>query len=312
MSPLIAYVAVARPAQWIKNGFVLVGLLFGHAWRDPLMLQEAIACFLGFCLVSSAVYVFNDVMDRRADRAHPLKRGRPLASGVITVRSALAYAAVLAVAGLALSSMASLTAVALVLVYLGLNLGYSLGLKHVVVLDVIVIATGFMLRILVGTLGLGIEPSRWLLLCGFTLTLFLGFAKRRSELSAMQSALQIPAVIASPASGTTPGRGAHAGVPPRRVLATYSLLWLDRIIGLCAAGTVAAYALYTLDERTIALHGTNRLLATVPVVVYGIGRYLWTLYRQGRGEDPAMQLWRDPHLLGSFICWLGLTWWFIS
>ncbi len=199
------------------------------------------------------------------------------------------------------------------LAYLALNLAYSLGLKNVVVLDVIAIATGFMLRILVGTLGLGIEPSRWLLLCGFTLTLFLGFAKRRSELSAMHSAMRASAATVPAAFGEVPGgEKPRAGVPTRRVLATYSLHWLDRIIGVCAAGTVVAYALYTLDERTIALHGTNRLVATVPVVLYGISRYLWTLYRRGRGEDPAMQLWRDPHLLGSFICWLGLTWWYIS
>jgi len=310
MSKAGAYLALARPAHWIKNGFVLVGLLFGHGWRDPLLLAAAIACFAGFCLVSSAVYVFNDVMDREADRAHPLKRDRPLASGAIGVAAALVYAAALASAGLALCALASTTAVALVLAYIGLNLGYSLGLKHVVVLDVFIIAAGFMLRILVGTLGVGIEPSRWLLLCGFTLTLFLGFAKRRSELSALQS----PATIApeNSASGNAPDRGLPVEMPTRRVLATYSLRWLDGIIGVCAVCTVAAYALYTLDERTLVLHGTNRLVVTVPVVIYGIGRYLWTLHRLGGGGDPATQFWRDPHLLGSFICWLGLTGWLIS
>ena len=310
MSRLRAYLAVARPAHWIKNGFVLVGLLFGHGWRDPLLLADAIACFVGFCLVSSAVYAFNDVMDRHADRAHPRKRERPLASGAIGVAAALVYAAALALVGLALCALASMTAVALVLAYIGLNLGYSLGLKHVVVLDVFIIAAGFMLRILVGTLGVGIEPSRWLLLCGFTLTLFLGFAKRRSELSALQS----PATITpeNAASGNAPDRGLPVKMPTRRVLATYSLRWLDGIIGVCAVCTVAAYALYTLDERTLALHGTNRLVTTLPVVIYGIGRYLWTLHRLGSGDDPATQFWRDPHLLGSFICWLGLTWWLIS
>ncbi len=302
MSSLGAYVAVARPAQWIKNGFVLVGLLFGHGWKNPLLVQDAIACFVGFCLVSSAVYGFNDVMDRHADRAHPGKRERPLASGAIGVGAALAYAAGLALAGLALTGLASMTALALVLAYIGLNLGYSLGLKHIVVLDVFIIAAGFMLRILVGTLGVGIEPSRWLLFCGFTFTLFLGFAKRRSELSAFQS--NVP--------GHEPDLARPVEMPTRRVLATYSLRWLDWIIGVCAVCAVAAYTLYTLDPRTVALHGTERLVATVPVVLYGIGRYLWTLYRQGSGVDPAVQLWRDPHLLGSLICWLGLTWWLIA
>ena len=292
---------------------MLVGLLFGHGWMDPLLLRDAVACFVGFCLVSSAVYVFNDVMDRHADRIHPRKRERPLASGAIGVAAALIYAAALALAGLALGALASVAAVALMLAYLVLNLGYSLGLKHIVVLDVFIIAAGFMLRILVGTLGVGIEPSRWLLLCGFTLTLFLGFAKRRSELSAMQLVLQPPIATTpqDPASSIAPGRARHVGMPTRKVLATYSLRWLDRIIGASAICTVAAYALYTLDERTVALHGTSRLVATVPVVLYGIGRYLWTLYRRGSGDDPATQFWRDPHLLGSFICWLGMTWWLI-
>ena len=308
MSTLGAYAALARPAQWIKNGFVLVGLLFGHGWKDPLLLGGSIACFLGFCLVSSAVYVFNDVMDRHADRAHPDKRARPVASGAIDVGAALVFAGVLVLAGLAFAGLASMTAVILIMLYVALNLGYSLGLKHVVVLDVFIIAAGFMLRILTGTLGVGIEPSRWLLFCGFMLTLFLGFAKRRSELSALRSG------AASLQGGVDDAFAAKRrdAVPARRVLAIYSLYWLDRIIGLCALIAVVAYALYTLDAATIAMHGTDRLWLTVPIVAYGIGRYLWTLYRLGRGDDPSAQLWCDPHLLGSLLCWLGATWWLIA
>jgi len=307
MSSAGSFIAVARPQQWVKNGFVLVGLLFGHAWRDELLLQNAIFCFLGFCLVSSAVYVFNDVMDRQADRAHEDKRKRPIASGAISVRVALAYAASLALAGLALSALVSLTATALVLAYIALNIGYSLGLKHVVVLDVFIIAAGFMLRILTGTLGIGIDPSNWLLFCGFMLTLFLGFAKRRAELSALQSrdGQQSSAAADDGMAATSPA------VPARRVLATYSLRWLDRVIDVCALAAVVAYALYTLDERTAALHATRGLVATVPLVMYGMGRYLWTLYRHGGGADPASQLWRDPHLLGSLLLWLGITAWLL-
>lgn len=303
-----AYIAVARPAHWIKNGFVLVGLLFGHGWREPLLLQGALLCFAGFCLVSSAVYVFNDVMDRDADRAHPRKRGRPIASGALGVRAALMFAAGLVLTGLMLCWAASVTALALVFTYVGLNLGYSFGLKNVVVLDVIIIAAGFMLRILAGTLGVGIEPSRWLLFCGFTLTLFLGFAKRRAELSAFQS----PGPMREDVAGKVFDKARTAAAPTRKVLETYDMRWLDWIIGICAICTVSAYALYTLDAATIVLQGTDRLVATVPVVIYGVGRYLWTLHRQGSGEDPATQLWRDPHLLASFACWLALTWWFIG
>lgn len=296
MESLRAYFALARPAHWVKNGFVLTGLLFGHGWNDPRLLADSMACFLGFCLVSSAVYAFNDVLDRDADRAHADKRSRPVASGAVGVRGALACAAALAACGLLLQAWASATALLLTLCYVGLNLGYSLGLKHVVVLDVFIISAGFMLRILVGTLGVGIAPSNWLILCGFMLTLFLGFAKRRAEL----------AVFLAPATPI------GAGTPMRRVLATYRLPWLDRIIGACAAGVLVAYAAYTLDAGTIALHGTDRLVYTVPVVFYGIARYLWTLYRDGGGSDPATQMWRDPHLFGAIACWLALTGWLIA
>ncbi|MFM9972074.1 MAG: decaprenyl-phosphate phosphoribosyltransferase [Burkholderiales bacterium] len=299
MRALADFIALARPAHWIKNGFVLMGLLFGHGWNNPPLLRDVWFCFAAFCLVSSAVYAFNDFMDREADRAHPKKRERPVASGAISGSAALIFAICLALGGLALAATASTIAVGLVLAYIALNLGYSLGLKHVVVLDVFLISAGFMLRILVGTLGIGIEPSNWLIFCGFTLTLFLGFVKRRSELAG----LQLPLAEDSP-----PG----ARVPTRKVLSLYRLHWLDKMIAVCAGCAVLAYGLYTIDARTIALHGTTELWLTVPLVAYGIGRYLWTLYRHGRGADPAAQLWRDPHLLGTLLGWLALTAWLIA
>ncbi|MSQ52235.1 MAG: decaprenyl-phosphate phosphoribosyltransferase [Betaproteobacteria bacterium] len=317
-----AYLALARPAQWNKNGFVLVGLLFGHAWTDPLLVRDAIACFIGFCLVASAVYAFNDVLDRVADRAHPGKRDRPVASRAVGVAGALMAAAIWALAGLCLAGLASMNAAALMILYIAMNLGYSLGLKHVVVLDVLIISAGFMLRILAGTLGVGIEPSRWLIFCGFMLTLFLGFAKRRAELAAFHSASRIngaqgdsnplPDNPLGNLSRIAQPRNDSANVPARRVLAAYSLPWLDRIIVACAAGALVAYTAYTLDAGTVALHGTDRLLVTVPIVIYGMGRYLWTLYRHGLGADPATQMWSDPHLFGSVIGWLALTGWLIA
>jgi hypothetical protein len=313
MSSLGPYLTLARPAHWVKNGFVLVGLFFGHGWSDAILVRDALACFVGFCLVSSAVYAFNDVMDRDADRAHASKRDRPLASGAISTYAAVIFAAVLALAGLAVTGTVSLVAFALVLAYIVLNLAYSMGLKHVVVLDVCIIAAGFMLRILTGTMGIGIEPSSWLIFCGFMLTLLLGFAKRRSELAELQKPSE---AMASPASGngaTPPEDPAMpARIPSRKVLSTYSLPWLDGIIAACAASLITAYALYTLDSQTIILHGTDRLILTLPIVAYGMGRYLWTVYRQGQGADPAAQLWRDPQLSGSVACWLLLTWWLIA
>jgi 4-hydroxybenzoate polyprenyltransferase len=292
VSSFAAFVALARPAQWIKNGFVLVGLFFAHAWNDPVLSHAALLCFAGFCLVSSAVYSFNDIMDREADRVHAEKHTRPVASGAIGVRAATVFATLLLFAGLALAALAAQDAFLIVFTYAVLNLGYSLGLKHIPLLDVVIIASGFMLRILAGTLGIGIAPSDWLLLCGFMLTLFLGFAKRRAELSALVAAR----LRYEPSEQAVP--------EARRVLSGYSLAFLDRAIAVCAAAAVLAYAWYTLDPRTIALHGTASLVLTVPFVLYGMGRYLWLLYRQGRGEDPSSELLRDPHLIAAVTGWL--------
>jgi 4-hydroxybenzoate polyprenyltransferase len=294
MHPLIR---LLRPHQWVKNGFVFIGLLFGHAWKDPDLVAQSLSAFFAFCLLSSAVYVLNDWVDREQDRRHPDKRHRPLASGAIGVPAALALAALCLIGGAGLVGglfaglgLPGSQAPWLFALYLLLNAGYSAGLKHVVVLDVFIIAAGFMLRILAGTLGIGIMPSHWLLLCGLMLTLFLGFAKRRAELDVLMEE-----------------GGGH-----RRVLEHYSVTMLDQFITLAAGATVMAYSLYTVSEETIALHGTPWLIATVPCVAYGLFRYLYRLHRAGGGGDPARELLTDPHLLGVFALWLGLVIWLLA
>jgi 4-hydroxybenzoate polyprenyltransferase len=184
-SLMLALFKLMRPHQWLKNGFVFVGLLFGHAWSDPVKLGQALAAFAAFCLLASAVYVMNDLIDREQDRLHPKKKSRPLAAGTVSVASALALAAVCLLGGGLIAWAWAGSAPWIFLAYVALNVAYSFGLKHVVILDVFIIASGFMLRLLAGTLGLGIAPSQWLLLCGLMLTLFLGFAKRRAELNAL-------------------------------------------------------------------------------------------------------------------------------
>jgi 4-hydroxybenzoate polyprenyltransferase len=274
-----------RPHQWLKNGFVFVGLLFGHAWTDPVKLGQALAAFAAFCLLASAVYVMNDLIDREQDRLHPKKKKRPLAAGTVSGPAALSLAAACLLAGGTIAWQFAGSAPWIFFAYVALNIGYSFGLKHVVILDVFIIAAGFMLRILAGTLGLGIAPSQWLLLCGLMLTLFLGFAKRRAELNAL---------LADSAG--------H-----RRVLEHYTAPMLDQFIGIAAAGTVISYALYTVSAETVALHGTRALIATVPFVLYGVLRYLWRLHRQGGGGDPAQELLTDPHLLAATAGWLLLV-----
>lgn len=280
-----ALFTLMRPHQWLKNGFVFVGLLFGHAWGDPVRLGQALAAFAAFCLLASAVYVLNDLVDREQDRLHPKKKSRPLAAGAVGATPALALAlACLLGGGLVAWGWAG-SAPWVFLAYVVLNVGYSFGLKHVVILDVFIIASGFMLRLLAGTLGLGIAPSHWLLLCGLMLTLFLGFAKRRAELNTLLSE--------------------SAG--HRRVLEHYTAPMLDQFIAIAAAGTVISYALYTVSADTVAMHGTRGLIATVPFVLYGMLRYLWKLHTRGGGGDPALELLTDSHLLAATAGWLLLV-----
>ena len=268
-----------RPAQWVKNAFVLVGPLFGHRWAGDDLRRAGLA-FVVFCLASSAVYLYNDWVDREADRRHPAKQDRPIAAGriggltvgvLILLALCAAYAGALFIGG----PMAFLVSA-----YLGLNVAYTLLLKHVVIADVFAIAGGFQLRLLAGTVGLDIPPSQWLLLCGFSLTLLLALGKRRGEL------------VAHGVAGDT-----------RRVLGDYSLPLIDQLIGVCTALTLAGYGLYTISPETVAIHGGDNLPLTIPIVTYGVFRYLHVL-RSDREGDPGRMLFSDRHLLGTAVAWL--------
>lgn len=285
-----AWIKLLRPHQWLKSGFVFVGLLFGHAWRDPQLVGQVLLAAAAFSLAASAVYVGNDLVDRERDRQHPKKCMRPLASGAVTVASAFAVGILCLVVAGGLAWLASPWVLAIIAAYLLLNVGYTLGLKHVVLLDVFIIATGFMLRILAGTLGVGIAPSLWLLLCGLMLTLFLGFAKRHAELKALN--------------------GQAAG--HRQVLADYDPAMLDKLIGICATATIVSYSLYTVSADTLALHDTAGLMATVPFVVYGVFRYLYRLHRHAGGGDAAADLLADRHLQAAAVGWLAAVIWILN
>jgi 4-hydroxybenzoate polyprenyltransferase len=274
-----------RPYQWVKNAFVFVGLLFGHAWHDAHLVTQAVIAFIAFCLVSSAIYTINDIVDIEQDRRHPKKCKRPLASGSISVPAAVILAALLGVMGLALAYNASQIVLLILAGYALMNIAYSLRLKHVVILDVFIIATGFMLRILAGTLGIGIPPSQWLLLCGLMVTLFLGFTKRRAEIIAL-----------------TEDKATH-----RKVLEHYSPVLLDKMIGVTAAGLIMSYSLYTMNPDTIRIHNTANLIYTVPFVMYGVFRYIYLLHHQNRGGDTAHDLVRDPHLIIVVGAWAVTT-----
>ncbi|OGC91544.1 MAG: prenyltransferase [candidate division Zixibacteria bacterium RBG_16_53_22] len=278
-----------RPHQWVKNLFVFTGLLFGHAWLDPNLTAQVVFTFIAFCLVSSTIYIINDIVDLEQDRHHPRKSQRPLASGQVSVVAAIILAVMLGALGFGLAFRTSKIVVIILVAYALMNVAYSLWLKHVVILDVFIIATGFMLRILAGTLGVGIPPSQWLLLCGMMVTLFLGFSKRRAEIIAL-----------------TDDKSAH-----RKVLEHYGPVLLDKMIGIAAACLVMSYSLYTMNPDTIRIHGTSNLIYTVPFVMYGVSRYIYLLHHQSRGGDPSHDLVRDPHLFIVVGAWLVTTIWLI-
>lgn len=279
-----------RPRQWVKSSFVLTGILFANAWRQPQMAQRVLLTAVAFSLAASGVYIINDLIDRPHDLNHPRKKLRPLAAGTVSVAAAVSLMIVLLLAAFALGFLISNKVIIILSLYVLVNIAYSLHLKHVVVLDVFIIASGFMLRILAGTMGVGIAPSQWLLLCGWMMALFLGFAKRRAEIYALS----------------------EDGPTHRRVLGHYQPVLLDHMIVVTATCVILSYSLYTMSPATIQTHHTESLIYTVPFVIYGIFRYIYSLHRQSAGGDPALQIFRDPHLLAAIVGWLLVTLWLIS
>lgn len=277
-----ALIRLMRPEQWLKNAFVFTGYLFSErASGLPIFLEVLLAAF-AFCLVSSSVYVGNDLYDVESDRQHPKKSRRPLAAGLIKESHAIGLALVLLVVGLALGWWVSWQVAAILAAYVLLNIGYTLSFKHIVVLDVFCISAGFMLRILAGTVGVDIPPSHWLLLCSLLVTLFLGFAKRRAE------------IMASGKEKT------------RKVLENYSLTLLDQFIAITIAGVILSYSLYTMSPDTIRIHGTQNLIYTVPFVIYPLFRYIYLLHHANAGQDASRELVRDPHIIISIVIWAAL------
>jgi 4-hydroxybenzoate polyprenyltransferase len=268
-----------RPSHWIKNGFVLVGLLFGRAIFKPDYVVAAFFAFFAFNFMASFVYIINDLTDIDADRLHPVKRNRPIASGAVSPFHAKILAAFMLVLAMPAAWLASPTVFIIVMGYGVMNMAYSFGLKDIVVLDVFIIATGFMLRIFAGTVGIGIEPSKWLIVCGLMVTLFLGFAKRRAELVQAGSNKQ------------------------RQVLEHYSVYLLDKFIGVMASATIITYSLYTVAPETVKQHHTDKLIYTSPLVIYGLFRYLYLLYQRKQGEDPVTDLFRDRQILLTLLAW---------
>ena len=277
-----ATVRLLRPGHWFKNVFVLAGVFFAGSWRKPLVPTDALLAFVAFCLASSAVYALNDVLDAGHDRAHPRKRSRPVASGAISARTAAGIATVLAIAALLLTGAVSLRLLAIVGTYLAVNVYYSLDGRRRELIDVFCIASGFILRLLAGSWGIGVEPSHWFLLCTLSLSLFLGFCKRYAE-------LMDPNV---------------APEERREVLANYPPEMLRILLAATLASTLITYSLYTTSDRTIAVHGTDNLIFTLPLAMFGMFRYLSLVLRKGFGEDIVADVLRDGQLVVTVVVYV--------
>jgi len=270
-----------RPSQWTKNLIIFAGLLFGQRlthWPSGL---KAVSAFVVFCLLSGVVYLINDVADRAADRLHPVKKHRPIASGEISVATALTLAAVLGIGGIAAAFWIRPLFGVLAAAYLALLALYSGPLKHVVIIDVLTIAIGFVLRAAAGAVAIAVEVGPWLYVLTILLAVFLGLSKRRHEL----------VLLADQATG-------H-----RRILGEYSPYLLDQMISVVTASTLVAYAIYTVSPDTIAKFDTHLLGLTLPFPLYGIFRYLYLVHQKEGGGSPSEMLLTDRPLLACVALW---------
>ena len=274
-----------RPEQWLKNGFVLAPIVFSGLIGDPEAWLRSLLAVAAFCAASSATYLVNDVIDREADRAHPVKRGRPIAAGEVSVGAALAAAVVLVAVGMAVALWLGGWFPVILIAYVALVVLYSALLKRAVFLDVLVVAAGFVLRVVGGAVAINVPVSSWILVVAYLLALYLALGKRRTELALL---------------------GDDAG-NHRAVLGRYSLPMVDSAISVVLGATVVAYALYTVAPDTVAKVGSEGLLATVPIVIYGLFRYLYLLHRHELGGSPTKALLTDRPLLVCVVIWLAVA-----
>ena len=280
---LRALLTEMRPREWSKNLLVFSGVVFSKSLLDPNNLRLSLLGFLVFCSAASGIYIFNDLCDLNADREHPTKRDRPIASGALNIslaRFAMTALLLIAMTGsLALGYMFALV----IAVYLITCIGYSLRLKDVVILDVIIIASGFVLRAVSGAVLIGVSASEWLVLCTSMVALLIGFGKRRHELVLLEGKAE-----------------SH-----RKNLSEYSLPFLDALMNICAGAAVITYALYTRADETVGRVGSTAMLLTIPFVVYGVFRYLFLIHKRKVGGDPVQILFSDKPTQLNLLLWIS-------
>ncbi len=280
---LNSLIKLARPSQWIKNSLVLAALFFAGVANDSHSLILAIAAVAVFCLLSSSIYALNDLIDCQQDKNHPLKKSRPVASGEISTTTAALFSSLLAAAGLYSAWLINFELLIVAVIFLLLNVLYSVWLKHVVILDVMTISLSFVIRAYAGAVAIEVAASKWMLINTLFLALFLAFGKRRHELVLLDDEAS-----------------SH-----RQSLSKYSPYLLDQLISVVTASVVVAYLLYTFSSEVSSKLNTEYLYVTVPFVVYGIFRYLYLIHYEEKGGSPTKVLIGDKPLMLDVILWLA-------
>ena len=283
---LLNYLKLTRVPQWIKNFFVFVPLLFSLHLFDSNYFLTTLEAFITFCLASSLIYVINDLIDIEADRAHPIKRDRPLAAGKISKLNAIIVVVFLVILIVILLLIFNAEFIYIVGGFVALNVLYSFWFKHIVILDIFSIAAGFTIRVLAGAIVISVPVSSWLVLTTIFISLFLGVMKRHSEL-----------LLSTGVDGAS----------SRKVLSQYSLNFADQMATVAAAGVIICYALYTVSERTVTIFHTENLIYTPPFVVYGIFRYMYLEYISNKGDNTTRIVLTDIQLIITVIAYTITT-----
>lgn len=276
------YFISLRPKQWTKNLVLFAGLIFAQQFFNVHLIIKTVIAFVCFCMLASSVYLINDIKDAEKDRLHPIKKDRPIASGKVKVKSAVAIAVILAVISLTLAYLLNFNYFILVSVYFVVMIAYSQFLKNVVIIDILIIAGGFVLRAVAGAAVVEVSISSWLLVCTTFIALFLVISKRRHEVLLLGDEAK-----------------EHRGI-----LDEYGDRFLDQMIAIVTTATLMAYILYTMDSATIHKFGTDKLIFTAPFVLFGIFRYLYLVYQKNKGGRPEHLLFDDLPLMIAIILWI--------
>jgi len=279
----LAYILESlRPQQWLKNFFIFAPLIFSQNVTDPVLFKRSLLAFAIFCLLSGSLYILNDLKDMEEDKLHPIKSKRPIASDKLKKDHAIIAFVVVSVISFLLCLLLNMNFFYIALFYYILQISYSFRLKHVVILDVFIVATGFFIRVIAGGLAIEVYISPWLLICTALLALFLAMSKRRHEIILLEQDAE----------------------NHRPILREYTPYLLDQMIAVVTASTVIAYCLYTISEETVTKFGTTKLLFTVPFVLYGIFRYLYLIHQKSEGGTPEVLILKDKPLLLDIVLWI--------